>query len=155
MPSQLSYPGVYVEEVPSGVRTIAGVSTSLTAFIGRARSGPVDEPVLIHGFNQFERIFGGLWALSPMSFAVQQYFANGGADALIVRAFNGNAAAILAATALFEPGALNLRAASPGTWASVLRIREVSSAYSSRLRRPRISSNRKKMRNVLSASVSQ
>lgn len=37
MPEPVNYPGVYVEEVPSGVRTIMGVATSITAFIGRAR----------------------------------------------------------------------------------------------------------------------
>ena len=41
MPSALTYPGVYIEEVPSGVRTITGVATSITAFIGRALQGPV------------------------------------------------------------------------------------------------------------------
>ncbi len=45
MPVTLSYPGVYIEEVPSGVRAIAGVATSIAAFIGRAPRGPVDEPV--------------------------------------------------------------------------------------------------------------
>src|SRR6266480_7196214 len=31
---RLTYPGIYVEEVPSGVRAIPGVSTSVTAFVG-------------------------------------------------------------------------------------------------------------------------
>lgn len=39
MPSTLSYPGVYVEEVPSGVRTLVGVSTSNTAFVDFFRAG--------------------------------------------------------------------------------------------------------------------
>ena len=43
MPVTLTYPGVYIEEVPSGVRTITGVATSITAFIGRALRGP-DRP---------------------------------------------------------------------------------------------------------------
>ena len=47
MPAVLSYPGVYVEEVPSGVRTITGVATSITAFVGRAMRGPVDAPTRI------------------------------------------------------------------------------------------------------------
>ena len=89
MPVSLSYPGVYIEEVPSGVRTITGVATSITAFVGRARRGPVDSdeksPVRIFSFADYERIFGGLWADSPMSFAVYHYFLNGGSDALIVR----------------------------------------------------------------------
>ena len=39
MPITPTYPGVYIEEVPSGVRTITGVATSITAFIGRALRG--------------------------------------------------------------------------------------------------------------------
>jgi phage tail sheath protein FI len=40
MPGQVSYPGVYIEEVSSGVHTIVGVATSIAAFLGRAASGP-------------------------------------------------------------------------------------------------------------------
>lgn len=87
MPSALSYPGVYVEEIASGVRTITGVATSVTAFIGRARKGPVDEPVDITSYSDFERRFGGLWLDSTMSFAVRDFFMNGGARAVIVRVF--------------------------------------------------------------------
>ena len=50
MPSALTYPGVYIEELPSGVRTITGVPTSLTAFVGRAWRGPLDEPVKINSY---------------------------------------------------------------------------------------------------------
>lgn len=87
MPSALSYPGVYIEEVPSGVRTITGVPTSIAAFIGRAARGPVDEPVTINGFGDFERIFGGLWLSSQLGFAVRDFFLNGGGQAIVVRLF--------------------------------------------------------------------
>ena len=60
MPATLRYPGVYIEEVPSGVRTIVGVATSITAFVGRAARGPVDEPVRVQSFGEYERGFGGL-----------------------------------------------------------------------------------------------
>lgn len=79
------FPGVYIEEIPSGVYTIACVATSVTAFIGRAQRGPLDEPVAINSYSDFERIFGGLQNESPMSFAVDDYFLNGGRRALIVR----------------------------------------------------------------------
>ena len=85
MPSALTYPGVYIEELPSGVRTITGVPTSLTAFVGRAWRGPLDEPVKVNSYSDYERTFGGLWRGSTMSYAVQQFFANGGSQALIVR----------------------------------------------------------------------
>ena len=61
MPVAPTYPGVYIEEIPSGVRTIVGVATSITAFIGRAARGPADESTTINNFGDFERIFGGLW----------------------------------------------------------------------------------------------
>src|SRR3954470_4505148 len=89
MPVQVSYPGVYIEEIPSGVHTIIGVATSITAFVGRARSGPVNDPVIINGFGDFTRRFGGLGVDYPMPSAVQDFFLNGGAQAVIVRLFNG------------------------------------------------------------------
>ena len=56
MPVSVSYPGVYVEELPSGVRTIAGVATSITAFVGKARArARSNEPVTITSFGDFER----------------------------------------------------------------------------------------------------
>lgn len=118
MPVALTYPGVYIEEIPSGVRTITGVATSITAFIGRARRGPVDEPVRVQSFAEFERRFGGLWVDSTLGYAVYQFFLNGGADALIVRVHNGATAATLTLA-----GGLNLIAANPGLWGEALRAR--------------------------------
>ncbi len=88
MPVQLTYPGVYIEEIPSGVRTITGVATSIAAFLGRARRGTVNEPEIINSFSDFERRFGGLRADYPMSYAVRDFFLNGGSQAIIVRLFN-------------------------------------------------------------------
>src|SRR5437773_4789629 len=117
----VTYPGVYIEEIPSGVRTITGVSTSTTAFVGRAPKGPVETPTEITSFGEYDSIFGGLSDLSPMSFAVQQYFLNGGQTAVIVRVVAGTTTA-----ARFEiPGAagnLTLDASSPGLWGGNLRI---------------------------------
>jgi phage tail sheath protein FI len=70
MPVIPTYPGVYIEEIPSGVRTITGVATSITAFIGAAARGPVNQPVTINSFGDFERRFGGLSAGSMMSYAI-------------------------------------------------------------------------------------
>src|SRR5262249_37505338 len=83
----LSYPGVYIQEIPSGVRTITGVATSITAFIGRALRGPVDDATTILSFADFERQFGGLDAGYPLGYAVRDFFANGGAQAIVVRAY--------------------------------------------------------------------
>jgi len=88
MPVALTYPGVYVEEIPSGVRTIVGVATSITAFIGRAVRGPVNEATTINSFGDFERIFGGLWVESSLGFAVRDFYLNGGSQAIIIRLFH-------------------------------------------------------------------
>ena len=118
MPSTLTFPGVYIEEVPSGVRTITGVATSVTAFIGRARRGPTDKPRLVQSFAEFSRLYGGLWTESTMGYAVSQYFLNGGRDAVICRVQNGGAAATLGL-----PVGFNLVAASEGDWGEALRVR--------------------------------
>jgi Bacteriophage tail sheath protein len=88
MPATLTYPGVYIEEIPSGVRTITGVATSITAFIGRALRGPVNDAVVINSYGDFERIFGGLWVESTLSYAVRDFYLNGGSQAIIVRLFH-------------------------------------------------------------------
>ena len=105
MPVQVTYPGVYIEEIPSGVHTITGVATSITAFMGTALMGPLGydtetheaNPITIFSFRDYQRIFGGLWANSAMSYAVRDFFLNGGSQAIIVRLFeptpNGSSSA--------------------------------------------------------------
>ena len=112
MPIQATYPGVYIEEIPSGVRTITGVATSITAFIGRTLRGQANEPITINSFADFERMFGGLWVDGPMSYAVKDFYVNGGNQAIIVRLFkpahDGTGIAIASADTL------KLEASSPG-----------------------------------------
>jgi phage tail sheath protein FI len=85
MPINPTYPGVYVQEISSGVRTIVGVSTSVTAFVGSAKSGPINKAIHILSYSDFERRFGGLSDDSEMSYAMRQFFSNGGSDAWVVR----------------------------------------------------------------------
>jgi phage tail sheath protein FI len=125
MPVQPTYPGVYIEEIASGIRTITGVATSITAFVGRARSGPVNEPVTLNSYGDFERIFGGLWADSSLGYAVRDFYLNGGSQAIVVRLFREDAAAGAPSShaALSLGGTthpLTLEAADPGTWGSHL-----------------------------------
>jgi hypothetical protein len=114
MPATLTFPGVYIEELPSTVRTITGVGTSITAFVGRTRRGAPDKAVMIHGFAEFAQLYGGLWEKSPLSYAVQHYFLNGGSDALVVRVHNGATPATISLTA--GASTLVLEAADPGEW---------------------------------------
>ncbi len=120
MPVQPTYPGVYIEELPSGARTITGVSTSITAFVGRTKRGSVDLPIRCLSLADFERKCGGVWADSELGHSVRHFFANGGSEATIVRVING--ATISTATVTASQGTLVLAAASPGAWAANLRV---------------------------------
>ncbi len=120
-----SFPGVYIVESPSGTRTVTGVATSITAFVGSALRGPVDEPVPIASFADFERAFGGLWRSSGLGYAVRDFYANGGGAALVVRVVHtvddpddpdG------AKTVTIDAGGLALTATGPGQWANVLEV---------------------------------
>ncbi len=123
MPVALSYPGVYVEELPSSVHTITGVATSITAFVGRAARGPTDTAVTIFSFGDFQTQFGGLWSLSALGFAVRDFFLNGGTQAVIVRVYNADTSTPTPSTTMLIPvGNMSFQAASPGQWGVGLRV---------------------------------
>jgi len=120
MPITPTFPGVYIEEIPSGVRTITGVATSITAFIGSAPRGPVNDPVAVNNFGDYERRFGGLDVNSTMSYAVRDFYLNGGSQGLIVRV-TGAGASPATITLGGSGGDLVLEASSPGSWGRNLR----------------------------------
>ena len=130
MPVALTYPGVYVEEIASGVRTITGVATSITAFIGRAVRGPVNKAVIVNSFGDFESRFGSLWNDAALGFAVRDFFVNGGGQAVIVRLYHSdttnvpdsNPAAPPAAIRSITVGDFDFLAASEGRWGTGLRL---------------------------------
>ena len=118
MPVTPTFPGVYIQEIPSGVRTITGVATSITALIGSARRGPVNAATTINSFSDFERIFGGVWTNSALGYSVRDFYQNGGGQAIIVRLYNGSGgeSQIVYTT-------VTVQAADPGSWGDTLRIR--------------------------------
>jgi phage tail sheath protein FI len=121
MPVLTTYPGVYIEEISSGVHTITGVATSITAFIGYTQRGLDHRATQIFSFADFERTFGGLAADSELSYAVQQFFANGGSNAYVVRVPQHSSTA--AKVTLLDSGnkeAVTLTALSNGTWSDQL-----------------------------------
>ncbi len=122
MPAALTYPGVYIQEVPSGVRTITGVATSITAFVGCAASGPTNLPTMLTSFADYERQFGGLDVASPMSYSVRDFYLNGGTQALIVRVLHddSSAATITLAGTGSPADDLVLEASSDGDWGNRL-----------------------------------
>ncbi|MGV9847838.1 phage tail sheath family protein [Streptomyces sp. NPDC003442] len=127
MPTPAGYPGVYIEELPSSVRTIASVTTSVTAFVGHTRRGPLNTPVRITSFADFERRFGGLTSQSAVGYAVHQFFGNGGTVAVVVRvtkAGTGKAACVTleSTEGHSECPVLEVHAKEPGHWGSGLRL---------------------------------
>lgn len=124
MPQTLTYPGVYIEEVPSGVRTITGVATSIALFIGWAARGPVDRALRLTSFADYQRQYGGLDQRTLLGYAVKQFYENGGADAYVLRIADESddvTAAAQAATAAV--GDLTFSASSPGAWANDYSVR--------------------------------
>ncbi|MET9111432.1 phage tail sheath family protein [Streptomyces zhihengii] len=127
MPTHTGYPGVYIEELPSSVRTIASVTTSVTAFVGHTRRGPLGRPVRVTSWADFERRFGGLTARSAVAYAVHQFFGNGGTVAVVVRAARAGSGEEACVTLESTEGrsecpVLEVHAREPGLWGSGLRV---------------------------------
>jgi phage tail sheath protein FI len=118
MPVALLQPGVYIEELPSGVRTITGVATSITLFVGWAPRGAVDRALRLTSFPDYERAYGGLDSRSLLGYSVRQFYDNGGSDAFILRIADATAV-----TADCDIGALHIPASSPGDWAADFSVR--------------------------------
>lgn len=136
MPIKPTYPGVYIEEIPSGVRSITGVSTSVAAFIDGFTRGPMNKPVQLLSLTDFERELGGLNKDSPASYAIQQFFINGGTECWVVRVGQGTIAAakgsltdttmpgLGAPVASVSAGRLirDLSVPDPGLWGNALHV---------------------------------
>jgi phage tail sheath protein FI len=125
MPSTLNAPGIYIEEIPSGVHPISGVSTSDTAFVDWFPRGPLATPTRVTSFAEFTRVFGGLHAQSAASYAVLQYFQQGGAVAWVVRLTDTGdtpASLNLMDGAATPKKAFTVTAANPGAWGDRLQV---------------------------------
>ena len=106
-------PGFQVAVEVGAGQAIARVDTATVAFVGRALRGPVNRPVAIASFAEFQAVFGGLWQPSTLSYAVEQFFENGGRQARVVRVVNGGRPATVTLPA--GGSALTLEALCPGT----------------------------------------
>jgi hypothetical protein len=117
------HPGVYIQEIPSGLRPIEGVSTSNAAFIGKAEMGPVKQAKLVTTVQEFENAYGGYLTDSSLSHAVHEFFSNGGKKAYIIRV--AGAGAVAADVSINDrKGAktLTIRAANEGAWGNKLGV---------------------------------
>src|ERR1700691_1705147 len=85
--ASFTYPGVYIQEISSGVHPITGVATSIAAFVGWADQGPTNQAVLVQSWSDFQNQCGGLDSrpYCYLGYAVNQFFGNGGQQAYIVR----------------------------------------------------------------------
>src|SRR6185436_8459534 len=125
MPIQPTYPGVYIQEVPSGVRTITGVSTSIGAFFGRTLKGPINKAVRCLSYSDFLREFGGAHPLSDLGASVRQFFGNGGTDCYVVRLAAGAAASAVTlrnGTGGNTRNVLTATAKAPGLWGQEIKL---------------------------------
>lgn len=128
------HPGVYVEEISSGVRPIEGVSTSTAAFVGVAARGVPSRAQLVTSYDDFARSFGGFLPGEDgfLPLAVDAFFSGGGRRAYVVRVLPADANVAVQETAQptrFTPAgggtpapALRFSARGAGAWASFLRI---------------------------------
>ena len=125
MPVTPTYPGVYIEELPSATHTIIGVATSITAFVGFTKQGPVNTATQVLSYGDFSRAFGDLDPDCPLTYAVQQFFLNGGSEAYIVRVAEGAAQAgfnLVNDTSATGVVVLLLQAATAGAWGNTLQV---------------------------------
>ncbi len=138
MPVQVSYPGIYIEELPSTQQVVTGVTTSSTAFVDYFRRGPVtiaDNPqnlqnptftpvaFQVNNWSDFQRLYGGIDGNSEATYAAYQYFLNGGLIGWIVRVVNTDSTAgALAALASSSGAGFLIQSANPGSWGNNLTV---------------------------------
>lgn len=92
---------------------IARLPTAVTAFVGRTLKGPVQRPVMVASFAEFQHVFGGLWQPSTLAYAVEHFFDHGGGRAVIVRVTNGARPPTITLPA--GAGTLRLAGVNPGS----------------------------------------
>jgi hypothetical protein len=128
MPITPTYPGVYIEEIPSGVQTIVGVATSIGAFFGRTAKGPLNKSVRCFNYSDFTRVFGGAHKSSELAQSLRQFFNNGGTDCYVIRLADKTTAAPSSVTLQAQVNsttlvnALTAAAKGEGKWGNTIRL---------------------------------
>ncbi|MEO0425115.1 MAG: phage tail sheath C-terminal domain-containing protein [Pseudomonadota bacterium] len=120
-------PGVFYERVDASAPGISALRTDVAAFVGVAERGPVNEPVPVQSFRQFQAHFGSFIGAGYLAYAVHAFFEGGGERCWVVRvtAATGDQRARAASLWLSDTvGALTWRlvASSPGVWGDALRV---------------------------------
>jgi phage tail sheath protein FI len=126
---QATYPGVYVQEVSSGVRPIAAASTSTPAFVGLAEMGPDDEARRITNWTEFQKTYGSFIPDGYLAESVFQFFNNGGSQCYVVRVTRSDAAEASVTVynrddpgnrAPSDPAGIKFSAKNKGEWGNYL-----------------------------------
>jgi phage tail sheath protein FI len=134
MPEYLA-PGVYVEEIPTGPRSIDGVSTSTAGFVGETERGPT-RPLLVTSWADYDRCLGGFLDVPSLNrdnwylpYAVRGFFENGGRRLYVARVI-GEAAAASSVELAGNPGPTTLVANGKGSWGNnvVVLVKKASAA---------------------------
>ena len=122
-------PGVYVEEFESGSKPMEGVGTSTAGFIGLAERGPVEGiPQLVTNSADFHRMYGGYLSENEfgeyryLSYAVEQFFLNGGSRCFVCRVAPQDAACAEGFMPEKENAVLHIAAKNPGMWGNNIRV---------------------------------
>ena len=125
---ELSYPGVYIIEVPPALRAITAASTSTAAFIGMAEKGPDNKAHLVTSYTEFLDTFGGFTTKDVLGiedthtppdnniylpYAVWAFFQNGGRKCYIIRLAPGAKPSSIKVPAA-DGDAFTVKATSPG-----------------------------------------
>src|SRR5437588_10429773 len=118
----VSYPGVYVQELPSGVHTIVGVPTAIAMFIGRAQLAERKKPVRGLSFADFERNFSSDYAGNDLAREVRLFYDNGGADCYVMRIADGATPASVMLEDEAGANTLQVTAKSAGLYGNDIRV---------------------------------
>lgn len=129
MPVSPTWPGVYIQEVPSGVRTISGVSTSVALFVGFTKAGVVNQPTLCTSYSDYVRAFGEDVTAGDMTRQVKLFFLNGGTQCYVVRVADGASEAEVTLEATDGSSVLTLEARSPGVRGDLIRASVTYDGY--------------------------
>src|SRR5262249_44682772 len=121
MPVSPTYPGVYVQEIPSGVRTIVGVSTAIGMFLGTAKKGPIADPIRCVSYSDFTRNFSDDPAGGALAEYVKLFFLNGGTDCYVMRLASGATQSLVHLQNEAGVATLRLRAKDPGVLGETIR----------------------------------
>ncbi|UIF91170.1 hypothetical protein KAF44_34055 [Cupriavidus necator] len=127
-------PAVTIERTDAAGTEPVVLRTDIAAFIGLAERGPLDTPVAVESWRQFQAHFGRPFGSAYLAWAVRGFFDNGGMRCWVVRvaarqfgdgddAPGGGArsACVLLADIAGVPR-WRLSATSPGTWGNELSV---------------------------------